>query len=160
LNGSYYSTQYSPDDPSPENQNFIVSSFTTSAKNVSVGDATVWIGWDPTAKNIRAWLFDSTGGFGQGFLFHLSQFAQAHDLVADVGCLCHKPKVTKSRVVKNNPGQLCHTLFWGCFWLRFFASCVVVEQRGRERLFGLSFFQIHTAMFSLVGFSRPGTSFR
>jgi uncharacterized protein (TIGR02246 family) len=49
-----------------ENQNFIVSSFTTTAKNVSVGDATVWIGWDPTAKNIRAWLFDSTGGFGDG----------------------------------------------------------------------------------------------
>jgi hypothetical protein len=49
-----------------ENQNFIVSSFTTTAKNVSVGDATVWIGWDPTAKNIRAWLFDSTGGFGEG----------------------------------------------------------------------------------------------
>jgi uncharacterized protein (TIGR02246 family) len=49
-----------------ENQNFIVASFTTAAKNVLVGDATVWIGWDPTAKNIRAWLFDSTGGFGEG----------------------------------------------------------------------------------------------
>jgi uncharacterized protein (TIGR02246 family) len=49
-----------------ENQNFIVSSFTTTAKNVSVGDATVWIGWDPAGKNIRAWLFDSTGGFGDG----------------------------------------------------------------------------------------------
>ncbi|HEV2946455.1 MAG TPA: SgcJ/EcaC family oxidoreductase, partial [Gemmataceae bacterium] len=46
-----------------ENQNFIVSSFTTTAKNVSVGDATVWIGWDPAEKKIRAWLFDSTGGF-------------------------------------------------------------------------------------------------
>jgi uncharacterized protein (TIGR02246 family) len=49
-----------------ENQNFIVSSFTTTAKNVSVGDATVWIGWDPAGKMIRAWLFDSTGGFGDG----------------------------------------------------------------------------------------------
>jgi uncharacterized protein (TIGR02246 family) len=49
-----------------ENQNFIISSFTTSAKNVLVGDATVWIGWDPVAKNIRAWLFDATGGFGDG----------------------------------------------------------------------------------------------
>jgi len=49
-----------------ENQNFIVSSFTTTAKNVSVGDATVWIGWDPENKKVRAWLFDSTGGFGEG----------------------------------------------------------------------------------------------
>jgi uncharacterized protein (TIGR02246 family) len=49
-----------------ENQSFIVSSFTTTAKNVSVGDATVWIGWDPENKKIRAWLFDSTGGFGDG----------------------------------------------------------------------------------------------
>jgi uncharacterized protein (TIGR02246 family) len=49
-----------------ENQNFIVASFSTAAKNVLVGDATVWIGWDPTANNIRAWLFDSTGGFGDG----------------------------------------------------------------------------------------------
>jgi uncharacterized protein (TIGR02246 family) len=49
-----------------ENQNFIIASFTTAAKNALVGDATVWIGWDPTAKNIRAWLFDSTGGFGDG----------------------------------------------------------------------------------------------
>ena len=49
-----------------ENQNFIVSSFTTTAKNVSVGDATVWTGWDPVGKGIRAWLFDSTGGFGEG----------------------------------------------------------------------------------------------
>jgi uncharacterized protein (TIGR02246 family) len=48
------------------NQNFIVASFTTAAKDVLVGDATVWIGWDPTAKNIRAWLFDSTGGIGDG----------------------------------------------------------------------------------------------
>jgi uncharacterized protein (TIGR02246 family) len=49
-----------------ENQNFIVSSFTTTAKNVSVGDATLWIGWDPESKKVRAWLFDSTGGFGEG----------------------------------------------------------------------------------------------
>ena len=49
-----------------ESQNFIVSTFNTSAKNVSVGGATVWTGWDPVAKNIRSWLFDSTGGFGEG----------------------------------------------------------------------------------------------
>jgi uncharacterized protein (TIGR02246 family) len=49
-----------------ESQNFIVSSFTTTAKNVSVGGATVWTGWDPVAKNMRSWIFDATGGFGEG----------------------------------------------------------------------------------------------
>ncbi len=49
-----------------ENQNFIVASFMTTSKNVSVGSAKAWIGWDPTAKNVRTWIFDSAGGFGEG----------------------------------------------------------------------------------------------
>lgn len=49
-----------------ENQNFVVSHFTTTIQNVSIGGGTSWIGWDPTAKTIRSWVFESTGGFGQG----------------------------------------------------------------------------------------------
>jgi uncharacterized protein (TIGR02246 family) len=49
-----------------ENQNFIIASFSTTAKNVSVGAATIWIGWDPTAKQVRSWMFDADGGFGEG----------------------------------------------------------------------------------------------
>ena len=49
-----------------DNQNFIVSHFTTAIQNVSLGGGTSWIGWDPTAKVVRSWLFESTGGFGQG----------------------------------------------------------------------------------------------
>ena len=49
-----------------ENQQFLVVTFTSSFKNISLGGATQWIGWDPEAKSIRSWSFDNTGGFGQG----------------------------------------------------------------------------------------------
>ena len=49
-----------------DNQNFITANFTASVKGVSVGHATHWVGWDPLAKRIRSWIFDVTGGFGEG----------------------------------------------------------------------------------------------
>jgi uncharacterized protein (TIGR02246 family) len=49
-----------------ENQNFILSSFTTTFKNITIGGATQWIGWDPAAKHIRSWTFENGGGFGEG----------------------------------------------------------------------------------------------
>ncbi|HEV8059676.1 MAG TPA: SgcJ/EcaC family oxidoreductase [Gemmataceae bacterium] len=49
-----------------ENQNFLVSTFATTFKDISVASATQWIGWDPAAKNIRSWIFDADGGFGEG----------------------------------------------------------------------------------------------
>lgn len=49
-----------------ENENFLVATFTTTARDVRVGSATQWIGWDPLAKRVRSWIFDDTGGFGDG----------------------------------------------------------------------------------------------
>jgi uncharacterized protein (TIGR02246 family) len=49
-----------------DNQNFVVSHFTTTVQNVSIGGGTSWIGWDPNAKTVRSWVFESSGGFGQG----------------------------------------------------------------------------------------------
>ena len=49
-----------------DNQNFIISTFTTSIKNVSIAGGTQWIGWDPLAKQVRSWTFDAHGGFGEG----------------------------------------------------------------------------------------------
>jgi uncharacterized protein (TIGR02246 family) len=46
--------------------NFVVGSFSTTVKDVSVGSAKKWIGWDPLAKQIRSWSFDDTGAFGEG----------------------------------------------------------------------------------------------
>lgn len=52
------------------NGNFLVRSFT-----VQVGDKLDMagmqiIGWDPSAKQIRSWVFDSDGGFGEGVWTH------------------------------------------------------------------------------------------
>src|SRR5262249_19458718 len=49
-----------------ENQSFVIGAFSTTARNVSVGSAKQWIGWDPLAKRVRSWIFDTTGAFGEG----------------------------------------------------------------------------------------------
>jgi uncharacterized protein (TIGR02246 family) len=49
-----------------ENQGFIVNSYSVTAKTVILSGGTQWIGWDPSAKRFRSWMFDSMGGFGEG----------------------------------------------------------------------------------------------
>lgn len=49
-----------------DNQNFIHANFATTLNDVSLGSANQVIGWDPDAKRIRSWIFDSTGAFGEG----------------------------------------------------------------------------------------------
>jgi uncharacterized protein (TIGR02246 family) len=49
-----------------KNKNFITRSFTVSLAGVPDLEGTQVVGWDPVAKQIRSWLFDSAGGFGEG----------------------------------------------------------------------------------------------
>jgi uncharacterized protein (TIGR02246 family) len=49
-----------------DDQNFLISTFTTTFKNIAIGGGTQWIGWDPVAKTIRSWTFETGGGFGEG----------------------------------------------------------------------------------------------
>jgi uncharacterized protein (TIGR02246 family) len=49
-----------------ENQGFIVNTYSTTAKGLILSSGTQYIGWDPSAKRIRSWTFDSMGGFGEG----------------------------------------------------------------------------------------------
>jgi uncharacterized protein (TIGR02246 family) len=49
-----------------ENQGFIVNTYSATAKGLILSSGTQYIGWDPSAKRIRAWTFDSMGGFGEG----------------------------------------------------------------------------------------------
>jgi uncharacterized protein (TIGR02246 family) len=49
-----------------ENQGFIVLTFSTSFKNITLSGGTQWIGWDPAEKRLRSWIFDTNGGFGEG----------------------------------------------------------------------------------------------
>ncbi len=49
-----------------DSSNFIVSSFTTTFKNITIGGGSQWIGWDPLSKSVRSWTFETNGGFGEG----------------------------------------------------------------------------------------------
>jgi uncharacterized protein (TIGR02246 family) len=49
-----------------DNQNFIIATLTTTVKNTPVGSATLRTGWDPVDKRMRLWMFDGSGGFGEG----------------------------------------------------------------------------------------------
>ena len=55
-------TSYRWDD----NHNFILSDFSIQVVGKSVMNGSQRIGWDPLAKVIRSWVFDSEGGFAEG----------------------------------------------------------------------------------------------
>ncbi len=48
------------------NKNFITRSFTVSIRDQVDMAGMQIIGWDPAAKQIRSWVFDSDGGFAEG----------------------------------------------------------------------------------------------
>ena len=49
-----------------KNQNFIVRTFSISVRDRVTTSGVQLIGWDPSAKRIRSWIFDSDGGHGEG----------------------------------------------------------------------------------------------
>jgi uncharacterized protein (TIGR02246 family) len=49
-----------------KNQNFITRWFTVSVRDRLEMAGLQIVGWDPAAKRIRSWVFDSDGGFGEG----------------------------------------------------------------------------------------------
>ncbi len=49
-----------------EHKNFLTNKFTILSKNKKEMDGKQIIGWDPSTKEIRSWVFDSDGGFGHG----------------------------------------------------------------------------------------------
>ena len=49
-----------------DNQCYILSEFKVQVGGRPVMTGTQRIGWDPVAKKIRSWVFDSEGGFGEG----------------------------------------------------------------------------------------------
>jgi uncharacterized protein (TIGR02246 family) len=48
-----------------KNQNFITRAFTTSAGGRIDMAGMQIVGWDPAARQVRSWVFDSDGGFGE-----------------------------------------------------------------------------------------------
>jgi uncharacterized protein (TIGR02246 family) len=49
-----------------ENKSFLLEDFQVVKEGVVVLKGTQRIGWDPQAKQVRSWVFDSAGGFGEG----------------------------------------------------------------------------------------------
>ncbi len=49
-----------------EDANFLLRTFTVKRQGKPVMTVTQRIGWDPVARRVRSWEFDSQGGFGQG----------------------------------------------------------------------------------------------
>ena len=49
-----------------EDQNFLLRDFTIRVQGKSVMTVTERIGWDPSTHQIKSWVFDSEGGFGNG----------------------------------------------------------------------------------------------
>lgn len=49
-----------------DNHHFLIHTFTVKNQNQSAFQGREIIGWDPAQKEIRSWVFDSDGGFGEG----------------------------------------------------------------------------------------------
>ncbi len=47
-------------------KNFLLRDFTIQSEGKSVMTVTQRIGWDPLSKQIKSWVFDSEGGYGDG----------------------------------------------------------------------------------------------
>jgi uncharacterized protein (TIGR02246 family) len=50
-----------------DNQMFLIRSFEVKIRGRAAMSGTQRIGWDPRLKQIRSWVFDSEGGFSEGF---------------------------------------------------------------------------------------------
>ncbi len=50
-----------------EDRNFLIRSFEVRVASKPTLKGTQRIGWDPLTKQIKSWVFDSRGGYGEGF---------------------------------------------------------------------------------------------
>lgn len=86
------------DDPRPgveiqtdcewtKNRNFMTRSFAVAIGDQVSKSGMQIVGWDPTTKQIRSWLFDSEGGFGEGVWTHKGDqwFIQNTETLSDGG---------------------------------------------------------------------------
>lgn len=49
-----------------DGKRFLVQTYTVQVGGKPVTGGIQWIGWDPQADQVRSWVFDAGGGFGQG----------------------------------------------------------------------------------------------
>jgi len=51
--------------------NFLLAEFTVQVGTARRAEGSPRIGWDPVARQIRSWIFDSAGGFAEGLWTHV-----------------------------------------------------------------------------------------
>jgi uncharacterized protein (TIGR02246 family) len=78
-----------------ENDNFLVSHFAVTLKDVPIGGGTQWIGWDGAEKRIRTWTFDANGGIAEGSLTRDGD----HFLVKATATLRDGKKATATNII-------------------------------------------------------------
>lgn len=68
-----------------KNRAFLSYSFKVATGNVDDLEGTQVVGYDPVAKTVRSWMFDSDGGFGEGVWSHEGNewTVRFHQLLAD-----------------------------------------------------------------------------
>ncbi len=49
-----------------DNQSFLIRTYTIEIQGEKPASGTMFIGWDPQSGQIKSWLFDSSGGHGEG----------------------------------------------------------------------------------------------
>jgi uncharacterized protein (TIGR02246 family) len=50
-----------------EDKNYLIARYTVQTDGKKVLGSTQRVGWDPLQQKIRSWIFDSDGGFGEGY---------------------------------------------------------------------------------------------
>lgn len=78
-----------------KNRNFISRSFAVSFGDEISISGMQFIGWDPAAKQIRSWTFDSDGGFSQGTWTH----SENRWIVKKVGTLHDGGKAVATNII-------------------------------------------------------------
>jgi len=80
-----------------KNQSFITRSFTVAAKGQINMSGMQIVGWDPVAKTIRSWTFDSGGGFAEATW----TLKKDHWFIQNKGVLADGRKASMVNVIKQ-----------------------------------------------------------
>jgi hypothetical protein len=86
--------------------NYLLRSFTVHVAGKAASSGTQRVGWDPQREQIRSWVFDSDGGFSEGFW---TRSAENQWLVKASGTLPDGTPVSATNIItRDNP----HTMRW------------------------------------------------
>ena len=91
-----------------EDRHYLLRDFSVLVAGKPAMKGTQRIGWDPAAKQVRSWVFDSDGGFSEGYWSRLGDqwMIKSHGVHHD-----GKPVTATMMITRLGPG----TLRWSAF---------------------------------------------